>query len=80
MNYLYTSNIKIVENVCFAVGRCEPVPTVENAVPDNILSTSRNLVTYTCNPGYVFDDNVFQQTIQCINGVWNISLHACRSK
>jgi len=49
-------------------GRCGPVPTVLNAVPDSHLAFNNSVVTYTCESGYRFPDDESRDLVTC-NGV-----------
>jgi len=51
-----------------ADGRCTPVPTVLNAVPDSLLATNNSRVTYHCETGYTFPAQQSRDWVTC-NGV-----------
>ena len=58
-------------------GRCPPVSAVGNAQPDGVLALPGNIVTYTCNEGYMFSDKQLHRSIQCNAGEWNDTQESC---
>ena len=60
-----------------SANRCSPVLEIENAKADGVLALPGNIMTYTCDQGFMFSDKTLQKSIQCIKGEWNDTQESC---
>ena len=62
------------------VGRCSPVPVIQNADPDTILALNGTVAVYTCHTGHVFSTLLHQAASYCNGLTWNNTETQCTSE
>ena len=58
--------------------RCNPVPVLENALPNTTSVDQGVIVSYQCIEGHRFDDGLSNYSITCDGNQWIYNDRACQ--
>lgn len=66
------------QHFLFSAPNCPPVPIVQNATVDTLLSAESTVLTYTCKAGHVFDGKKQTLSRTCTeNYLWSGADYNC---
>ena len=61
-------------------GRCTPLPSIENAIPDSNKALNGTTIHYQCAKGHLFPTKLEVHTVYCDGMSWNVSETRCDGK